>query len=54
MKIHTVLCVLFGSAACFFAAGTVRHIVATHAPWLPSLLLAGGYLCLALVFYRRK
>lgn len=41
-------------AACFFLAGTVNHIVNTHEGWLFSLLLAGGCLCGAIVFYKKK
>lgn len=51
---NKILCVLFLIAACCFLAGTVNHIVNTHEGWLSSLLLAGGCLCGALVFYKKK
>ena len=54
MKINKILCVLFVIAACCFLAGTINHIVNTHEGWLSSLLLAGGCLCGAFVFYKKK
>jgi len=54
VKINRNLCVLFIIAACCFLAGTVNHIVNTHEGWLSSLLLAGGCLCGAFVFYKKK
>ena len=54
MNINKMLCILFVLAACFFVAGTVNHIVHTHENWLSSMLLAGGCLCGAIVFYKKK
>ena len=54
MKTNKILCALFVIAACCFLAGTVNHIVNTHEGWLSSLLLAGGCLCGAVVFYKKK
>ena len=54
MKLNKILCVLFVIATCCFLAGTVNHIVNTHEGWLSSLLLAGGCLCGAFVFYKKK
>ena len=54
MKFNKILCILFALAACCFLAGTVKHIVNTHEGWLSSLLLAGGCLCGAVVFYKKK
>ena len=54
MKINKILCILFTIAACCFLAGTVNHIVNTREEWLSSLLLAGGCLCMAFVFFNFK
>ena len=54
MKINKILCVLFVIAACCFLVGTVNHIVNTQEGWLSSLLLTGGCLCGAFVFYKKK
>lgn len=54
MKTNKILCILFALAACCFLVGTVNHIVNTHEGWLSSLLLAGGCLCGAIVFYKKK
>ena len=54
MKIYRILCILFVIAAFCFLAGTVNHIVNTHEGWLSSLLLAGGCLCGAFIFYKKK
>lgn len=54
MKINKVLSILFVLAAGFFVVGTVNHMVNTHEGWLSSLLLAGGCLCGAVMFYKKK
>ena len=54
MNINKVLSILFMLAACFFVVGTVNHMVNTHEGWLSSLLLAGGCLCGAVMFYKKK
>lgn len=54
MKIYKILCILFVAAACCYLAGTVNHVINTHEGWVSSLLLAGGCLCWAIVFYRKK
>jgi hypothetical protein len=54
MKINKILFILFVVAACFFLLGTVNHVVNTHEGWLSSLLLAGGCICGAIVFYKKK
>ena len=54
MNKNKILCILFALAAFCFLAGTVNHIVNTHEGWLSSLLLAGGCLCGAIAFYKKK
>ncbi len=54
MRKQKVLCILFTIAACCFLAGTVNHLVNSREGWLSSLLLAGGCLCGAIVFYKKK
>ena len=53
MNINKVLSLLFVLAAGFFVVGTVNHMVNTHEGWLSSLLLAGGCLCGAIMFYNK-
>ena len=45
--------ILFLFAALCFLAGTINHIVNTNENWVSSLLLAGGCLCGAYVFYKK-
>ena len=54
MKRNKILFVLFLAAALCFLVGTVNHIVNTREGWISSLLLAGGCLCAAVVFYKKK
>ncbi|MBO4938072.1 MAG: hypothetical protein J6C98_03585 [Oscillospiraceae bacterium] len=54
MKINRIICLLFVLAACCFLAGTLNHIINTHEEWLSSALLAGGCLCGAIAFCRKK
>ena len=54
MKIYRILCILFVIAAFCFLGGTVNHIANNHEGWLSSLLLAGGCLCGAFIFYKKK
>ena len=54
MNTNKVLCALFALAAFCLLAGTLNHIINTHESWLSSLLLAGGCLCGAIVFYKKE
>lgn len=54
MKTNKLLCLLFAVAACCFLIGTINHIFNTREGWVSSLLLAGGCLCGAVVFYKKK
>ena len=51
---NKLLCILFFIAACCFLAGAVNHLANVQKGWLSALLLAGGCLCGAIAFYKKK
>ena len=53
MNKNKLLCILFVLAALCYAAGAVNHLVHTGEGVLSSLLLMGGCLCGAAVFYKK-
>lgn len=53
-KIYILIGFAFILSACFFAAGTVNHILNTREGVVSSILLALGSICAAIVFFKKK